>query len=200
VFTHVAGRDSGTLPVHMTDAVGASAAPTAIGVALLANSVGIATGATVRGWVAGRVGARRVAVLALLAAGILTAPQIWATDTVSFAATRFALGLCAGGVLPLLRAALAPPADGSGDKSNPGHGLRTGAECHSRGICARCAASLYRLAASRSTLDPRSQRFAHGARRGVVRASRHFNQPVRWMITSSCPPVNWVRVRGAARM
>jgi MFS transporter, DHA1 family, multidrug resistance protein len=95
------------LPVHISSSVGAGDAPTAIGIVLLANSVGIAVGATALGWVAGHAGAHRVAVLALVAAGVLTAPQVWANDTTSFALTRFALGLCAGGVLPLLRAALA---------------------------------------------------------------------------------------------
>jgi DHA1 family multidrug resistance protein-like MFS transporter len=108
------------LPVHITKIVGTLGAPPAIGIVPLANSVGIAVGANVLGWVAGRAGARCVAVVALLAAGAMTLPQVWADNALAFTLTRFGLGLCAGGVLPSMRASLGGPMAGPGSTANLG--------------------------------------------------------------------------------
>jgi DHA1 family multidrug resistance protein-like MFS transporter len=108
------------LPIDVADRVGGANAASAIGVVFLANSVGVAAGATLLGWIGGRFGARRVAVLSMIATGVLTLPQAWAFDVSTFAASRFALGLCAGGVLPALRAALGEPSPDSDEGAHLG--------------------------------------------------------------------------------
>lgn len=77
-----------------------------VGAVFTANALGVATGASALGWAGGRVSARAVAVVSLLATALLTLPQTWLADPVYFIPLRFVLGFCAGGVLPALRTSL----------------------------------------------------------------------------------------------
>lgn len=95
------------LPLHVALLVPteAEAAATA-GILLTSTALGVAVGASFFGWLSGRVGERPVALFALSSTSLLLIPQTWMTDPVQFALLRGALGFCAGGVLPSLRASL----------------------------------------------------------------------------------------------
>jgi MFS transporter, DHA1 family, multidrug resistance protein len=95
------------LPLHVYSLTsGGVDAPTAVGAALAAGALGVATGAAVLGWLGGRVGTRTVALLSLAGSGLLSLPQAWLTHPLQFIPLRLVLGFCAGGVLPSLRATL----------------------------------------------------------------------------------------------
>ena len=95
------------LPLHVYSLTsGGVDAPTAVGAALAAGALGVATGAAVLGWLGGRVGARTVALLSLAGSALLSLPQAWLAHPLQFVPLRLALGFCAGGVLPSLRATL----------------------------------------------------------------------------------------------
>jgi MFS family permease len=99
------------LPLHLYAVTGESAdAAAAVGLVLAATALGAAVGGALFGWLGGRVGASPMLVGALLLTALLLAPQAWLTSTQQFAALRFAMGVCAGGVVPLLRTVLAEEA------------------------------------------------------------------------------------------
>ena len=99
------------LPLHLYAISGESAdAATSVGLVLAATALGAAVGGALFGWLGGRVGASPMLVGALLLTAALLAPQAWLASTQQFAALRFAMGLCAGGVVPLLRTVLAEEA------------------------------------------------------------------------------------------
>ena len=81
-----------------------------MGVVLAATALGAATGAVLFGWLGGRLGAGTVLPAALILTALFLVPQAWLTHTTEFAALRFAMGVCAGGVMPLLRTVLAQEA------------------------------------------------------------------------------------------
>ncbi len=78
---------------------------------LAANALGVAVGATALGWLDGRVGGRVVGVSALGAAAVLAIPQAFTSDPSVLTGLRLGFGVCVGGVLPSLRAALAESAE-----------------------------------------------------------------------------------------
>jgi len=118
------------LPLHINSVVGREDSATVVAWAVAANSAGIALGAAALGWLTGRAGARRVTLVALLGAGLLTAPLSVSTTALEFAALRFALGFCLGGVLPSLRAAIGEAVRGPEDEANLGavYGLSVSAQ------------------------------------------------------------------------
>jgi MFS transporter, DHA1 family, multidrug resistance protein len=75
-----------------------------------AASVGLVLAGTLFGWLGGRFGAERVLIVTLSFTALLLVPQAWLTSTQQFAGLRFAMGVCAGGVVPLLRTVLAEEA------------------------------------------------------------------------------------------
>src|SRR5207247_1476571 len=87
-------------------------------------------GASVLGWLTGRLGPRRVTVLALLGAGLLTIPLSFSTNQLTFVGIRFVLGFCIGGVLPALRAAIGQAVRGPRDEASLGsvYGLSVSAQ------------------------------------------------------------------------
>jgi MFS family permease len=100
------------LPLHLYAVAGESAdAARSVGIVLAATALGAATGGAFFGWLGGRVGAAPVLVGALLLTAVLLVPQAWLTSTAQFAGLRFAMGVCAGGVVPLLRTVLAEEAN-----------------------------------------------------------------------------------------
>jgi MFS family permease len=100
------------LPLHLYAVAGeGSDAAAAVGLVLAATALGAAIGGTFFGWLGGRLGAGTVLVGALLVTAVLLIPQAWLTSTVQFAILRFAMGVCAGGVVPLLRTVLAEQAN-----------------------------------------------------------------------------------------
>jgi DHA1 family multidrug resistance protein-like MFS transporter len=117
------------LPLQIISFTGQDNAAAAVGWVIAANAAGVACGAAVLGWLTARVGSRRMTVLALLAAGVLTIPLSSATTTVAFAGLRFALGFCIGGVLPSLRTIIAEAARTPEEEANLGavYGLSTSA-------------------------------------------------------------------------
>ncbi len=94
------------LPLHVASVSTADEATTWVGVVLTAAALGVAAGAAVLGWLGGRVGEHRMALLSLLGTALLLVPQAWLTSPVQFVVLRAVLGFCAGGVLPSLRATL----------------------------------------------------------------------------------------------
>lgn len=99
------------LPLHLHSVMGGTTATeratsAAVGLVLSSSALGIALGATTLGWLGGRVGVQRVALLSMLGAGVFTLPQVWYQEPWQFATTRFLLGFAAGGVLPSLRTVL----------------------------------------------------------------------------------------------
>ncbi len=99
------------LPLHLYAIAGESPdAAASMGIVLAATALGAASGGAFFGWLGGRIGAAPVLVAALLMTAVLLVPQTWLTSTAQFAALRFAMGVCAGGVVPLLRTVLAEEA------------------------------------------------------------------------------------------
>jgi MFS family permease len=99
------------LPLHVYALTGASSdAAASVGLVLTATALGAALGGTVLGWLGGRVGAATVLMGAFFLTALLLVPQAWLTSTTQFAALRFAMGICAGGVMPSLRTVLAEEA------------------------------------------------------------------------------------------
>lgn len=101
------------LPLHVYAVAGAGEAGTsgtdataAVGLVLTAGALGVALGAAALGWLGGRWGVRAVALASLAATALLSLPQVWFSQPLQFIPLRFALGFCAGGVLPSLRAVL----------------------------------------------------------------------------------------------
>lgn len=100
------------LPLHLYAVAGeGSDAAAAVGLVLAATALGAAFGGTVFGWLGGRLGAGTVLVGALVMTAVFLVPQAWLTSTAQFAVLRFAMGVCAGGVVPLLRTVLAEQAN-----------------------------------------------------------------------------------------
>ena len=118
------------LPLHINSIVGREDSATVVAWAVAANSVGIALGAAALGWLTGRAGPRRVTLIALLAAGLMTAPLSVSTTAMEFVVLRFGLGFCLGGVLPSLRAAIGEAVRGPEDEANLGavYGLTVSAQ------------------------------------------------------------------------
>ena len=108
------------LPLQIVAISGADNDAAAVGWVVAANAAGVASGAAVLGWLTTRVGSRRMAVLALLVAGLLTIPLGVAMSTAAFAVLRFALGFCIGGVLPSLRTVIAQAARTPDEEANLG--------------------------------------------------------------------------------
>jgi MFS transporter, DHA1 family, multidrug resistance protein len=99
------------LPLHLYALAGEGLnAPAAVGLVLTTTALGSALGGTVLGWLGGRLGAATVLVGALFMTALLLVPQAWLTSTTHFAMLRFAMGICAGGVVPSLRTLLAEEA------------------------------------------------------------------------------------------
>jgi DHA1 family multidrug resistance protein-like MFS transporter len=117
------------LPLHVISFSDSDNGAAAVGWVVAANAAGVASGAAVLGWLTTRVGSRQMTVIALFAAGVLMVPLSFATSTLAFAALRFALGFCIGGVLPSLRTVIAQSARSSEEEANLGavYGLSTGA-------------------------------------------------------------------------
>src|SRR5262249_55028446 len=89
------------LPLHLYAVAGeGSDAAASVGIVLAATALGAATGGAFFGWLGGRLGAAPVLVGTLLMTAVLLVPQAWLTSTAQFAALRFAMGVCAGGVVP----------------------------------------------------------------------------------------------------
>jgi MFS family permease len=100
------------LPLHLYAIAGeGSEGPASVGIVLAATALGAAAGGALFGWLGGRVGAATVLVGALFMTALLLVPQAWLTSTAQFAVLRFAMGVCAGGVVPLLRTVLAEEAN-----------------------------------------------------------------------------------------
>jgi MFS transporter, DHA1 family, multidrug resistance protein len=100
------------LPLHLYAVAGESSdAAASVGIVLAATALGAAAGGALFGWLGSRLGAAPVLVVALLMTAVLLVPQAWLTSTAQFAALRFAMGVCAGGVVPLLRTVLAEEAN-----------------------------------------------------------------------------------------
>jgi DHA1 family multidrug resistance protein-like MFS transporter len=100
------------LPLHLYALSGGTteAAAASVGLVLTATALGAAVGGTVLGWLGGRVGAASVLTVAFFLTALLLVPQAWLSTTSQFAALRFAMGFCAGGVVPALRTVLAEEA------------------------------------------------------------------------------------------
>jgi MFS family permease len=99
------------LPLHLYAIAGeGSDAAASVGLVLASTALGAALGGTLFGWLGGRFGAERVLIVTLSFTALLLVPQAWLTSTQEFAALRFAMGVCAGGVVPLLRTVLAEEA------------------------------------------------------------------------------------------
>jgi MFS family permease len=96
------------LPLHLQALTGgAENTAASVGVVLTATALGAALGGTALGWLGGRLGAATVLLAAFFLTALLLVPQAWLTSTSQFAALRFAMGFCAGGVMPSLRTVLA---------------------------------------------------------------------------------------------
>jgi MFS family permease len=99
------------LPLHLYGLTGATSdAAASVGLVLTATALGAALGGTVRGWLGGRIGPATVLLGAFFLTALLLVPQAWLTNTTQFAGLRFAMGICAGGVVPSLRTVLAEEA------------------------------------------------------------------------------------------
>jgi MFS family permease len=99
------------LPLHLYALTGeATDAARSVGLVLSATALGAALGGTVLGWLGGRLGAGTVLLAAFFLTALLLVPQAWLSSTNQFAALRFAMGICAGGVVPSLRTVLAEEA------------------------------------------------------------------------------------------
>lgn len=94
------------LPLHVSSLASAADATTWVGLVLTAAALGVAAGAAALGWLGGRLGEQRVALFSLASTAVLVLPQAWFTTPFQFVVLRAALGFCAGGVLPSLRATL----------------------------------------------------------------------------------------------
>lgn len=129
----------------------------------------------------GRAGPRRVTLIALLAAGLVTAPLSVSSTAVEFVVLRFGLGFCLGGVLPSLRAAIAEAVRGPEDEANLGavYGLSVSAQSAGSLIAAPLAsliASLFGLPAmhlvSAALLIGTATAYTTATRGRVARASQ----------------------------
>jgi DHA1 family multidrug resistance protein-like MFS transporter len=99
------------LPLHLYALAGATSdAAASVGLVLTATALGAALGGTVLGWLGGRLGAATVLLAAFFLTALLLVPQAWLASTTQFAVLRFAMGICAGGVVPSLRTVLAEEA------------------------------------------------------------------------------------------
>jgi DHA1 family multidrug resistance protein-like MFS transporter len=103
------------LPLHIYGMVESSGdvsdAATSVGIVLTMTALGAAIGGTALGWLGGRVGAATVLIGAVLLTAVLLVPQAWVESIAQFALLRFAMGICAGGVVPSLRTILAEEAN-----------------------------------------------------------------------------------------
>jgi MFS transporter, DHA1 family, multidrug resistance protein len=105
------GTSVALLPLHLYALTGETTdAAASVGLVLTATALGAALGGIVLGWLGGRLGAATVLLGALFLTALLLVPQAWLTSTTQFAALRFAMGVCAGGVVPALRTVLAEEA------------------------------------------------------------------------------------------
>jgi MFS family permease len=117
-------------PLHINSVIGHDDSTTVVAWAVAANAVGIAVGAALLGWLTGRIGPRRVTLMAMLGAALLTIPLSFSTTAFAFVGLRFAIGFCLGGVLPSLRAAIGAGVRNPEDEANLGsvYGLSVSAQ------------------------------------------------------------------------
>jgi len=117
-------------PLHINSVVGHDDSAAVVAWAVAANAIGIAVGAALLGWLTARIGPRRVTLLAMLGAGLVTAPLSVSTTAVAFVGLRFAVGFCLGGVLPSLRAAIGEAVRSPEEEANLGavYGLSVSAQ------------------------------------------------------------------------
>lgn len=93
------------LPLDVYGLAGSEADGAAlVGLVLTASSIGVATGATLFGWLGGRLGVRRVALVCLGLTALFTVPQGFVREPLQFVPLRALIGFTAGGILPSLRA------------------------------------------------------------------------------------------------
>ncbi|HEX3245645.1 MAG TPA: MFS transporter [Chloroflexota bacterium] len=83
------------------------------GAALIGDALGIATGASLLGWLSARLGERRVLMVSCTVAAITTAAHLVVHIPEGVIALRFLMGLCTGGFLSVVRTLLGTRAEPS---------------------------------------------------------------------------------------
>jgi MFS family permease len=98
------------LPLHLASLSRPDEATRSVGIVLTASAIGGAAGATVLGWLGGRVSPAIISAVAFTLTGALLIAQFWLTSVTEFAVVRFVGDFFGGGILPALRTLLAEEA------------------------------------------------------------------------------------------
>lgn len=101
------------IPLRLQELVPAAEVGRWSGAALIGDALGIATGASLLGWLSARLGERRVLVVACAISGLATAAHLVVHLPEGVIALRFLVGLCSGGFLSVVRALMGAKAEPS---------------------------------------------------------------------------------------
>ncbi|MFN0069904.1 MAG: MFS transporter [Chloroflexota bacterium] len=99
------------IPLRLQELVSATEVGRWSGAALIGDALGIATGASLLGWLSARLGERRVLIVACAVAALATAAHLVVHIPEGVMALRFVVGLCSGGFLSVIRALLGAQAE-----------------------------------------------------------------------------------------